>query len=51
MTRNTGIKMLKRLEKYIDHFKSKGYEQWGTNPRYAQVAGNIIKGLYFYKNI
>ena len=38
-------------EAAIQLFKSKGYEQWGTNPRYAQVAGNIIKGLYFYKNL
>ena len=35
----------------IQLFKSKGYEQWGTNPSYAQVEGNLIKGLYFYKNI
>ena len=35
----------------IQLFKSKGYEQWGTNPSYAQIEGKIIKGLYFYKNI
>ena len=35
----------------IQLFKSKGYEQWGKNPIYAQVEGSIIKGLYFYKNI
>ncbi len=38
-------------EAAIQLFKSKGYEQWGTNPSYAQVEGNLIKGLYFYKNI
>ena len=38
-------------EAAIQLFKSKGYEQWGTNPNYAQVEGNLIKGLYFYKNI
>ena len=38
-------------EAAIQLFKSKGYEQWGTNPSYAQIEGNIIKGLYFYKNI
>ena len=38
-------------EAAIQLFKSKGYEQWGTNPSYAQVEGNIINGLYFYKNI
>jgi ribosomal protein S18 acetylase RimI-like enzyme len=35
----------------IHLFKSKGYQQWGKNPHYAFVAGKIIKGLYFYKNI
>ena len=38
-------------EAAIQLFKSKGYEQWGANPSYAQIEGNIIKGLYFYKNI
>ena len=38
-------------EAAIQLFKSKGYEHWGTNPGYAQIEGNIIKGLYFYKNI
>jgi len=38
-------------EAAIQLFKSKGYEQWGTNPSYAQVEGNLIKGLYFYKKI
>ena len=38
-------------EAAIQLFKSKGYEQWGMNPIYAQVEGSIIKGLYFYKNI
>ena len=38
-------------EAAIHLFKSKGYEQWGTNPNYASVEGKIIKGLYFYKNI
>jgi ribosomal protein S18 acetylase RimI-like enzyme len=38
-------------EAAIQLFKSKGYEQWGMNPSYAQIEGNIIKGLYFYKNI
>jgi len=38
-------------EAAIQLFKSKGYEQWGTNPSYAQIEGNIIKGLYFYKKI
>jgi len=38
-------------EAAIQLFKSKGYEQWGINPNYAQVNGNIIRGLYFYKNI
>ena len=38
-------------EAAIQLFKSKGYEKWGENPNYAQVNGNTIKGLYFYKNI
>jgi ribosomal protein S18 acetylase RimI-like enzyme len=38
-------------EAAIHLFKSKGYEQWGENPRYASVDGKIIKGLYFYKKI
>ncbi len=35
----------------IQLFKSKGYKQWGTNPNYAQVKGEKIKGLYFSKKI
>ena len=35
----------------IQLFKSKGYKQWGENPNYASVDGQVIKGLYFYKNI
>ena len=35
----------------IQLFKSKGYEQWGSNPSYASVADKTIKGLYFYKKI
>ena len=38
-------------EAAIQLFKSKGYNQWGTNPNYAFVEGKKIKGLYFYKNI
>ena len=38
-------------EAAIHLFKSKGYKQWGVNPNYAFVGGEIIKGLYFYKNI
>lgn len=35
----------------IQLFKSKDYKQWGENPNYASVDGQVIKGLYFYKNI
>ena len=35
----------------IQLIKSKDYKQWGTNPNYAIVDGNIIKGLYFFKKI
>ena len=38
-------------EAAIHLFKSKGYNQWGQNPNYASVDGNIIRGLYFYKII
>ena len=38
-------------EAAIQLFKSKGYKEWGQNPNYASVEGNIIKGLYFYKII
>ena len=38
-------------EAAIQLFKSKGYEQWGTNPYYAQVDGKNIKGFYFFKKI
>ena len=38
-------------EAAIQLFKSKGYEQWGSNPSYAVVEGKTISGLYFYKNI
>ena len=38
-------------EAAIQLFKSKGYLQWGENPKYASVNGEIIKGLYFYKKI
>ena len=35
----------------IQLFKSKGYEQWGTNPCYAIVDGKSIEGLYFFKKL
>ena len=35
----------------IQLFKSKGYEQWGTNPCYAIVDGKNIEGLYFFKKL
>ena len=35
----------------IQLFKSKGYEQWGTNPFYAIVDGKNIEGLYFFKKL
>ena len=38
-------------EAALQLFKSKGYIQWGTNPNYAQVGGNTIKGMYFLKKI
>ena len=38
-------------EAAIQLFKSKGYIRWGENPNYANVEGETIKGLYFYKNI
>ncbi len=36
-------------EAAIHLFKTKGYKQWGENPNYASVDGNVIRGLYFYK--
>ena len=38
-------------EAAIQLFKTKGYSQWGTNPNYAQVDGQTLKGFYFYKNL
>ena len=38
-------------EAAIQLFKSKGYNQWGTNPYYAQVGDKNIKGFYFTKKI
>ena len=38
-------------EAAIQLFKSKGYLEWGQNPNYALVDGDIIRGLYFYKII
>ena len=35
----------------IQLIKSKGYKQWGTNPNYAIVDGNNIKGFYFLKKL
>ena len=35
----------------IQLIKSKGYKQWGTNPDYANVDGNNIKGFYFLKKL
>ena len=35
----------------IHLFKSKGFIQWGENPKYALIDGKFIKGLYFYKNL
>ena len=38
-------------EAAIHLFKSKGYQQWGINPSYAQVGGKSIKGFYFFKKL
>ena len=38
-------------EAAIQLFKSKGYEQWVSNPSYAVVEGKTISGLYFYKKL
>ena len=38
-------------EAAIKLFESKGYTRWGTNPHYASVDGENIKGYYYYKKI
>ena len=35
----------------IQLFKSKGYKQWGSNPKYAMVDGKNITGFYFLKEL
>jgi ribosomal protein S18 acetylase RimI-like enzyme len=35
----------------IEIYRSRGYVHWGTNPRYAKVAGKFVAGLYFYKSL
>ena len=38
-------------EAAIKLFESKGYSRWGTNPHYAFVDGENVKGYYYYKKI
>lgn len=38
-------------EAAIKLFESQGYIKWGTNPYYAIVDGNNLKGYYFFKKI
>ena len=35
----------------IKLFESKGYKKWGTNPYYALVDGENLKGYYFFKKL
>ena len=35
----------------ITLYKNAGFEQWGTNPRYAFIDENFIAGLYFSKSL
>ena len=35
----------------IKLFESKGYSKWGTNPYYAVVNGQNIRGYYYYKKL
>lgn len=32
-------------------YRSLGYRQWGHNPVYARVDGQVVAGLYFYKQL
>ena len=38
-------------EAAIKLFEIKGYKKWGTNPFYASVNGQHLKGFYYYKKI
>lgn len=35
----------------IEMFEMLGYQRWGSNPSYAQVDGQMIRGFYYTKNI
>lgn len=35
----------------IQVYQSLGYREWGRHPRYAQVEGHWVTGLYFTKNL
>jgi len=35
----------------IKLFESKGYKKWGTNPHYAFVNGDNLKGHYYFKKL
>jgi RimJ/RimL family protein N-acetyltransferase len=35
----------------IGLYESMGYRRWGTHPNYAQVAGEIVPGHYYYKRL
>ena len=38
-------------EAAIKLFELMGYTQWGTNPHYAFINGNNLKGHYFFKKL
>lgn len=38
-------------EAAIHLYQTYGYVQWGRNPRYAEVNGKMVAGVYFYKDL
>ena len=35
----------------IKLFESKGFKKWGTNPFYAFINGQNLRGYYFFKQL
>ena len=38
-------------EAAIKLFEAKGYKKWGTNPFYAFINGQNLRGHYFFKQL
>ena len=54
--RTAGFKVLsldvrETQERAIQIYQQLGYQRWGTNPRYAFVEDQWVRGFYYYKDL